>query len=118
PPFAKQLKVRPRGPIVRPLARLVPQRRPKLVRETIAYRWSHSIQRRPWTFLLVGTGVLLLLAAPILGLRLGFSDEGNYPEETTTRQAYDLVAEGFGPGFNGPFVLAIEVGDPSGAAIV
>jgi putative drug exporter of the RND superfamily len=118
PPFAKQLKVRPRGPIVKPLARLVPQRRPKLVRETLAYRWSHAIQRRPWRFLLVGTGVLLLLAAPILGLRLGFSDEGNFPEETTTRQAYELIAEGFGPGFNGPFVLAIEVDDPSDAAVV
>ena len=118
PPFAKQLNVRPRGPIVRPLARLVPQRRPKLVRETIAYRWSHAIQNRPWTFLLVGTGVLLLLAAPVLGLRLGFSDEGNFPEETTTRQAYDLVAEGFGPGFNGPFLLAVEVDDPSDAAVI
>ncbi|HSJ92342.1 MAG TPA: MMPL family transporter [Ilumatobacter sp.] len=118
PPFAKQLKVRPRGPIVKPLGRLVPQRRQKLVRETIAYRWSHAIQRRPWTFLLAGSAVLLLLAAPILGLRLGFSDEGNFPEATTTRQAYDLIAEGFGPGFNGPFVLAVEIDDPSDAAVV
>ena len=118
PPFAKQLKVRPRGPLVKPLGRLVPQRRQKLVRETIAYRWSHAIQRRPWTFLLAGSAVLLLLAAPILGLRLGFSDEGNFPEATTTRQAYDLIAEGFGPGFNGPFVLAVEIDDPSDAAVV
>ncbi|MFP5488253.1 MAG: MMPL family transporter, partial [Acidimicrobiia bacterium] len=118
PPFAKQLGIRPRGPIVRPLARLVPQRRQRLLRETIAYRWSHAIQRRPWTFLLVGTAVLLVLAAPILGLRLGFSDEGNFPEETTTRQAYDLVAEGFGPGFNGPFVLAVEISSPADAAVV
>ena len=118
PPFAKQLRVTPVGPLVKPLARLVPQRRPKLLRETIAYRWSHAIQQRPWTFLLVGTAVLLVLAAPVLGLRLGFSDEGNYPEETTTRQAYDLVADGFGPGFNGPFVLAIEVDDPADAAVV
>ena len=118
PPFAKQLSIRPRGPVIRPLARLVPQRRPQLARETIAYRWSHAIQRRPWTFLLVGTSVLLVLAAPILGLRLGFSDEGNFPESTTTRQAYDLVADGFGPGFNGPFVLAIELDDPADAAIV
>ena len=44
------------------------------------------------------------LAVPVLGLRLGFSDEGNYPEESTTRQAYDLLSEGFGPGFNGPFL--------------
>ena len=95
-----------------PLRQIVPNRPEKPVRETTAYRWSHLIQARPWTFLLVGTGVLLLLAAPVLGLRLGFSDEGNFSEDTTTRQAYDLIAEGFGPGFNGPFLLATEVDGP------
>ena len=50
----------------------------------------------------VGAAVLLVLAIPVLGLRLGFSDEGNYAKDTTTRQAYDLLADGFGPGFNGP----------------
>ena len=92
-----------------PLRRIVPARAQKPIRETWAYRWSHLIQARPWTFLLAGTAVLLLLGAPLLGLRLGFSDEGNFPEETTTRQAYDLIAEGFGPGFNGPFLLAAEI---------
>ena len=48
-------------------------------------------------------------AVPVLGLRLGFSDEGNFAEDTTTRQAYDLLAEGFGPGFNGPLLLVAEV---------
>jgi putative drug exporter of the RND superfamily len=57
---------------------------------------------------LLGGGFLVLLSLPIFGLRLGFSDEGNFPEETTTRQAFDLIAEGFGPGFNGPFILAVE----------
>jgi RND superfamily putative drug exporter len=92
-----------------PLRRIVPARPQRPIRETLAYRWSHLIQARPWTFVLVGVAVLLLLSAPLLGLRLGFSDEGNFPEETTTRQAYDLIAEGFGPGFNGPFLLAAEV---------
>ncbi len=64
---------------------------------------------RPWPAVILGTFVLLVLALPNLGLRLGFSDEGNYPEDTTTRQAYDLLAEGFGPGFNGTLVLASEV---------
>jgi RND superfamily putative drug exporter len=96
----------------KPLRGIVPPRREKPLRETIAYRWSHLIQARPWTFLLVGGGVLLAMSAPLLGLRLGFSDEGNFPEETTTRQAYDLVAEGFGPGFNGPFLLAAQIDDP------
>ncbi len=54
---------------------------------------------------MLGAGILLILTAPVLGLRLGFSDEGNYAEETTTRQAYDILAEGFGPGFNGPFLV-------------
>ena len=96
-----------------PLRRTVPARQQKPIRETWAYRWSHLIQARPWTFLIVGTGVLLLLSAPVLGLRLGFSDEGNFAEDTTTRQAYDLVAEGFGPGFNGPFLLAATIDDPA-----
>jgi RND superfamily putative drug exporter len=114
PPFA----ARQRGPLLKPLGRVVPPRRHKPIRETVAYRWSHSIQRRPWVYLITGTVVLLVLAAPILGLRLGFSDEGNYPEGTTTRQAYDLIAEGFGAGFNGPLLLAIEVSDEADVAVV
>jgi RND superfamily putative drug exporter len=51
----------------------------------------------------------VLLALPVLGLRLGFADEGNYPTDTTTRRAYDLLAEGFGPGFNGPLTLVTRV---------
>ncbi|MDJ0769804.1 MAG: MMPL family transporter [Ilumatobacter sp.] len=101
---------------VKPLREIVPPRRERPLRDTIAYRWSHQIQARPWTYVLLGGGVLLALSAPVLGLRLGFSDEGNFSEETTTRQAYELVAEGFGPGFNGPFLLAAEVDDPGDAA--
>ncbi len=54
-------------------------------------------------------GVVLALALPVLSLRLGFVDAGNDPAGTQTRQAYDMLAEGFGPGFNGPFLLAIQV---------
>ena len=99
---------------VPPLRKRVLEREPKPLRETLSYRWSRVIQRRPWPAVILGTVVLLLLAVPILSLRLGFSDEGNYPEDTTTRQAYDLLAEGFGPGFNGPLVLASEL--PEGIA--
>ncbi len=104
--FVPQLKV------------LVPPRKEKPVRETFWYRWSRQIQSRPWLFAIGGTVVLLVLTAPVLGLRLGFSDEGNYSDDTTTRQAYDLIAEGFGPGFNGPFLLAVEVGDASNSGVV
>jgi putative drug exporter of the RND superfamily len=92
-----------------PLRREVPRRTPPPVERTLAYRWSRVIQRNPWPSALGGLAVLLLLAVPLFGLRLGFSDEGNYAEDTTTRQAYDLLAEGFGPGYNGPLVLATEI---------
>jgi RND superfamily putative drug exporter len=94
-----------------PLRRTVPQRNRRSLRETASYRWSRAIQAHPWRAVLVGAAALLVLALPVLGLRLGFSDEGNYPGDTETRQAYDLLAEGFGPGFNGPLVLVSELPD-------
>ena len=103
---------------VKPLRRMVPARREKPLRDTLAFRWSRNIQRRPWIWLGIGTGILVVLSIPIFGLHLGFSDEGNYPEESTTRQAYDLVAEGFGPGYNGPFILAVDIESPADAAVV
>jgi putative drug exporter of the RND superfamily len=102
------------GSFVPVLRREVPRRTPKPVRESGWYRWSSLIQRRPWPFAIGGTLLLVFLAVPLLGIRLGFSDEGNYPEETTTRQAYDLLSEGFGPGFNGPFLVVAEVDGPEG----
>jgi putative drug exporter of the RND superfamily len=81
--------------------------------ESLAARWSHAVQRRPWTAAIVGTAVLLALAAPALGMRLGFPDAGNDPPDTMTRQAYDLMSEGFGPGSNGPIVIAAELPDPA-----
>jgi RND superfamily putative drug exporter len=92
-----------------PLRQEVPRRTPKPTHETVPYRWSRVIQRRPWLSAIAGTLLLLALAAPYLDQRLAFSDEGNYPEDTTTRRAYDLLAAGFGPGFNGPLLLATEV---------
>jgi putative drug exporter of the RND superfamily len=81
--------------------------------ESPAARWSHAVQRRPWTAVIVATAVLLALAAPALGMRLGFPDAGNDPPDTMTRQAYDLISEGFGPGANGPVVIAAELPDPT-----
>ncbi|HET7507825.1 MAG TPA: MMPL family transporter, partial [Solirubrobacterales bacterium] len=79
--------------------------------ESPAARWSHAVQRRPWTAAIVATAILLALAAPALGMRLGFPDAGNDPPDTMTRQAYDLISEGFGPGANGPLVIAAELPD-------
>jgi RND superfamily putative drug exporter len=73
------------------------------------FRWSGRIQRRPWLAALLSGGLLIVLCIPTLSLRLGTNDAGTDPAGTTTREAYDLLAEGFGPGFNGPFVLAAEL---------
>ncbi len=82
--------------------------------ESLAARWSHAVQRRPWTAAIAATAVLLALAAPALGMRLGFPDAGNDPPDTMTRQAYDLITQGFGPGTNGPLVIAAELPDSGG----
>jgi RND superfamily putative drug exporter len=75
-------------------------------KEPPAARWSHMVQRHPWAFALAAAAVLIGLALPALNMRLGFPDAGNDPPDTMTRQAYDLIDEGFGPGANGPLVVA------------
>ena len=83
------------------------------------FRWVGLIQRRPAVAALASTALLLTLAAPALGLRLGASDSGNDPPAQTTRHAYDLLAAGFGSGFNGPLQLAVRLpaaGDTAGLA--
>ncbi len=97
------------GFAIAPLRQVVPRRATKSLRQTTAYRWSRLIQRRPWPAFLAGALFLMVLAVPVLGLRLGFSDEGNFAKDTTTRKAYDLLADGFGPGFNGPLIMVAEV---------
>jgi putative drug exporter of the RND superfamily len=77
-------------------------------RQSVWYRWSRVIQRRPWPALLAAAAVLILLTIPLFGLRLGFGDAGNQPTDTTVRRAYDLMSEGFGPGANGPLLLVAE----------
>jgi putative drug exporter of the RND superfamily len=76
-------------------------------------RWITVIQRRPAWAALGATALMLALAAPALGLRLGASDAGNDPATQTTRKAYDLLARGFGPGFNGPLQLAVRLPKPN-----
>jgi RND superfamily putative drug exporter len=72
-------------------------------------RWIGVIQRRPAIAAIASTALMLALAAPALGLRLGASDAGNSPKSETTRKAYDLLAQGFGKGFNGPLQLAVSL---------
>ena len=108
---------------VKKLRAQVPEREQKPLQETVPYRWSRVVQRNPWPIAIGTTLALLLMTIPLFGIRLGFSDESTFAEDTTTRQAYELLADGFGPGSNGPLIAAGEVSDPSqieqvGGAIV
>ena len=107
--FPLALVVLVAGFAVPALKREVPRRDPKPLEATTAYRWSRVVQRHPWSMTIGATALLLLLAVPVLSLRLGFADESNEPPGATTRQAYDLLAAGFGPGFNGPLTLVAEL---------
>ncbi len=76
-------------------------------------RWATAISHRPWRSLVASAAILIVLAIPVLNLELGSSDNGELPEDTTARQAYDLLAEGFGPGINGPFLVGVKLGSPA-----
>lgn len=81
-------------------------------------RWAsfaRDVCNRPWIALAVSLLILLPLAAPVVGLKLGQPDTDALPKDDTERIAYDLLAEGFGPGFNGPLVVAVEVPKDSDA---
>ena len=80
-------------------------------------QWSGLVQRRPWPMLLAASAVLLALSAPALGMRLGFADAGNDARSTTSRQAYDLLAKGFGPGFTSPLIVVADGGQQTAGAM-
>ena len=71
-------------------------------------RWGEHVSRHAAAYAVGATVLLLAVAAPVTALRLGFPDEGTMPQSRTERQAYDLIARGFGPGANGPLVIAVE----------
>ncbi|MDL2076347.1 MMPL family transporter [Streptomyces sp. GXMU-J15] len=76
-------------------------------------RWIAHVNRHPVPYAVGAAGLLLAAALPVLGLRVGLPDDGSMPQSRTERRAYDLVAEGFGPGTNGPLVIAVDPnGDP------
>jgi RND superfamily putative drug exporter len=77
------------------------------------HRWSRLIQRRAWVTGTLAVIVLVLLALPVFSMRLAFTDASNDPATQTTKQAYDLLAQGFGVGFNGPLVVAVDMHGPS-----
>jgi putative drug exporter of the RND superfamily len=76
-------------------------------------RWTAIMNRRPAAFALVAALVMIVIALPFFGMRLGSADAGTDPSSATTRKAYDLLAKGFGPGYNGPLQLVARIDQPS-----
>ena len=93
--------------------RLVPKH-PEHVHSSPAFvRWGEIVTSRPWASIAAGVALLLVFAAPVTQMRLGQPDDGNQAESRTQRVAYDQLTEAFGPGSNGPFLLAVDT--PKGA---
>jgi putative drug exporter of the RND superfamily len=80
------------------------------------HRWSRTVQRHPVTCGTAAVAVLAVLAIPLFSMHQAFSDAGNDPLKLTTRQAYDMLSDGFGPGFNGPLVVVAKLPGPGAAA--
>ncbi|MGH3297962.1 MAG: MMPL family transporter, partial [Trebonia sp.] len=79
------------------------------------HRYAAMIGRLPWVFLLGGLAVLCVLAIPLLSIQTGHVGDGSDPTSYTDRQAYDLISEGFGVGYNGPFTIVIDTGSNASA---
>ena len=77
--------------------------------------WSETVQAHPWPLAAASLALMLVLLVPVFGMRLDTSDAGNDPSSTSTRHAFDMLAAGFGPGFNGPLLLVTELHQPSQA---
>jgi RND superfamily putative drug exporter len=77
------------------------------------HRWSLTVQRHPWKCGTAALAVLVVAGIPLFSMRQAFSDAGNDPVKLTTRQAYDMLSEGFGPGFNGPLIVAANLARPN-----
>jgi RND superfamily putative drug exporter len=93
--------------------KLVPKK-PEHVQASAAFaRWGEIVTRRPWASIVAGVALLLIFAFPVTQMRLGQPDDGNQPQSRTQRAAYDQLTGAFGPGSNGPFLLAVDT--PKGA---
>ncbi|MGH8973080.1 MAG: MMPL family transporter [Acidimicrobiia bacterium] len=76
---------------------------------SLSGRWARRVTGRPWPWLIASLAVLGALTLPLASLRLGMTDAGNDPPASTTRRAYDLLADGFGAGFNGPLMVVVDL---------
>ena len=83
---------------------------------TWSAKFATTVTNRPWMFLLGGVAIIALMALPLASMRLGMPDDGNRPEDTTQRQAFDILEEGFGAGFSGPLTVVVDLSNASGDA--
>ncbi|HSI80964.1 MAG TPA: MMPL family transporter [Solirubrobacterales bacterium] len=100
------------------LSRWLRPKKPEHTARSAAFgRWADRITAHPWRTISIGIAILLVFAIPVTDMRLGQPDDGNQPESMTQRQAYDLLSEAFGPGSNGPLLVAVDapgqVDDPA-----
>ena len=87
-------------------------------KKTLSYRWSRLVQHHSWAFAAVSLVILVVMAVPLFSMHQAFSDAGNDPTSQTTRRAYDLLSKGFGPGTNGPLIVAVAVPDAGARQVV
>ena len=80
-------------------------------------RWSTGVQRRPWLSIVAGLALIAVLTAPLVGVRLGFPGTGNEPADRQTRQAHDMLTEGFGPGVATPLLVVVDNGGDVGVRV-
>ncbi|NLE81550.1 MAG: MMPL family transporter [Rhodococcus sp.] len=85
------------------------RRRPEKTGPSATHRWAVRVSRRPWLWAATALGVLLVFAAPVLDLRTWPQDAGSYPTSNTARQAFDTIADEFGPGANAPLTVAVDL---------
>ena len=77
---------------------------------TFAARWADHVGRRPWRYAIASLVALLAISVPVLDLEMGFADDSNTADDATEHLAYDLLTDGFGPGFNGPYTVVVDLG--------
>src|ERR1700744_303620 len=109
-----------------PIGKWVPRRRERRalkegrlqtnVESPLWVRWTNLMSKRPAVFATVAALIMIIIAIPFFSMRLGSADAGTDPSNTTTRKAYDLLAKGFGPGYNGPLELVAQIKQPSDLA--
>jgi RND superfamily putative drug exporter len=84
--------------------------------ETISGKWAHHVGSRPWRYLVLSLAILIGCAAPVVALQVGFADDGNAAEGSTQAESYELLSEGFGPGFSAAISVVVELDEPGDAA--